>query len=322
MAEMANGKLVLTDLAVTALLFRTVVRHACRYVLRLARPEAVMADPLFDTVGAGLSFLDDVLHAVRWPCSFTTVTLSQTPLPYVSLQRVNPQGVVEKTLTRLLYVGLLTQPPQAVFDLHAGLSSSADTTGLLVALPSSFLGLVESPSEDVVSLLRHLEGAVTQGSAGISSLRVVACIEDSPSRYFGPFSCRSVVTPAEAPPNLEEGTIGLATDMMAAVTGVGQQLLELSSHSGDLAAALEQLQEPRVASQLPSDERVKAVAGSDQVRECNGTNGRAWPVHFRLALSCSSRQSQSGSPSTRSPCFSTRLQKKCTPFLRGSQCSG
>jgi hypothetical protein len=216
-------------------------------------------NPLFDTVGAGLSFLDTVLHS-----------------------RVNPQGVVEKTLTRLLYVGLLTQAPQAVFDLHAGLSSSTDTTGLLVALPSSFFGLVESPSEDVISLLRHLEAAATQGSSGITSLRVVACIEDCPSRYFGPFSCRSVVTPTEAPPNLEEGTIGLATDMMAAVTSVGQQLLELSSHSGDLAAALEQLQEPRVASQLPSDERIKAVAGSDQV--CRDTHCVAAPSDLHVPM--------------------------------------
>lgn len=199
-------------------------------------------NPLFDTVGAGLSFLDTVLHA-----------------------RVNPQGVVEKTLTRLLYVGTLTGPAQTVFDLHASFGFSADTTGLLVAQSSSFLGLVESPSEDAVALVRHLEHVSAQSNAGVASLRIVACVEDCPSRYFGPFSCRSVATPAEAPPNLDEGTIGVATDMMAAVTGVGQQLLELSSHTGDFAAALEQLQDPRFASQLPSDERVKVVAASDQV---------------------------------------------------------
>lgn len=208
-----------------------------------------MGTPLYDTVGSGLSFLDTVLHA-----------------------RVNAQGIVEKTLTRMLLVGKITQGSASNAGLelqraHSLVGAEApDTTGLLVLAPGSFFDLLESPVETVVALLRELCAVTKRGDAPFDSLRVVACVEDCPSRCFGPWSLREVVVPSEAPVNLEDAsTVQLAVDLMSALTGVGHQLMDLVGHSGDFAAVLEQqLQEPRFTSQFPSDEKLSAIAASDK----------------------------------------------------------
>jgi hypothetical protein len=174
-----------------------------------------MGTPLYDTVGSGLSLLDTVLHA-----------------------RVNAHGIVEKTLTRMLIVGKIGsgRSVDANFDLRVAHSSSlgdsSDTTGLLVMQANSFFNLIETPVEMAIELLRTLTAAARRGNSSFNSLRVVACVEDCPNRYFGPWSLREVSVPSEAPVILEDvSTIQLAVDLMASLTSIGQQLLDLGGHS-------------------------------------------------------------------------------------------
>jgi hypothetical protein len=172
-----------------------------------------MGTPLYDTVGSGLSLLDTVLHS-----------------------RVNAQGIVEKTLSRMLVVGKIAagRAAEASADLRAAHSrvESPDTTGLLVVQAGSFFDLVESPVETVAELLRVLTSIAQRENATFGSLRVVACVEDCPNRYFGPWALREVTVPSEGPVNLEDGsTISLAVDLVAGITSVGQQLMSLMGHS-------------------------------------------------------------------------------------------
>jgi len=149
--------------------------------------------PLFDTAGAGLSLLDTILHT-----------------------RVSAEGVVSRTTTRLFYICKYAAgtSPQELCELQARLLSDADpeATGLLVVLPTTFWGVLESSPEAVALLLRWAQAEVGAGpGARLLACRIVAQIEDCPVRAFGPWSYRSMALPAEV------GAIDLEAESPTAV---------------------------------------------------------------------------------------------------------
>jgi len=137
--------------------------------------------PLYDTAGAGLSLLDTILHT-----------------------RVSLEGVVSRTVTRLLYACKYSSgaSPQELCEHQAQLLSDADpeATGLLLVQPTSFWGFVETSPETVAALLRWIDSELTRtdGEGRLRSCRVIVQIEDCPSRAFGPWSYRSLMLPPES----------------------------------------------------------------------------------------------------------------------------
>jgi hypothetical protein len=137
--------------------------------------------PLYDTAGAGLSLLDTILHT-----------------------RVSLEGVVSRTVTRLLYACKYSSgaSPQELCEHQAQLLSDADpeATGLLLVQPTSFWGFVETSPETVAALLRWIDSELPRadGEGRLRSCRVIVQIEDCPSRAFGPWSYRSLMLPPES----------------------------------------------------------------------------------------------------------------------------
>ena len=148
-------------------------------MLKFVAPPAMSElQPLYDTGGAGLSLLDTILHT-----------------------RVSADGIVSRTVSRLLYVCQYAAGirPQELCEQQAQLLSEADpeATGFLLVQPLSMWGLVETSPEAVAALLRWAVARQAPGIAQLRSCRIVAQIEDCPSREFGSWCYRSVVLPPE-----------------------------------------------------------------------------------------------------------------------------
>lgn len=172
--------------------------------------------------------------------------------------------------TRLLLAGKLAQqaaparPPAAVgqpsiaADVLALFSPwfSAGVTGLLVTMPQSFWTVVEGPPEVVLALARGLALDVARPGARLASVRVIAHIEDCPSRAFGVFASRALVPPSES-----LGFAGVASEVEEAHPVAVAAPVYRAVMAAAAAAALEPF-----AATLPSDERTCALAAASKVR--------------------------------------------------------
>lgn len=202
--------------------------------------------PLHDTAGTGLSLLDTILHT-----------------------RVAIDGVVNRTVSRVLYVCKYSPgaSPQALCEKHAHLLSDADpeATGFLLVQPNSFWGCLESSPETVAELFRWIDTELGPrlGDGSIRSCRIVAQIEDCPTRAFCPWNYRSLVLPSEA------GAIDLDSqapiDVCAALFQTAMNIGKVSLDFGP--SALDALHE-RIGSALPSDERVCALSEWGKLTSC------------------------------------------------------
>lgn len=198
--------------------------------------------PLQDNAGAGFALIDTILQA-----------------------RLAHTGVVLPTWTRLLYVAKLSKSatPQEVYELHANFLADFDreATGLLVIQANSALNIIESSSETVTALLRHVQAEAARGDdARIVSVRVVAFTEDVPERTLSPWAYAAVSLPPEGTVVVDaDATVTLSANLYRTVSQVCQQLKEAGP------SGLEHLQE-RYAAYLPSDDRVAALATTDKVR--------------------------------------------------------
>ncbi len=211
--------------------------------------------PLVDTAGAGLSFLDTLLYARA------------------------RDGTVGKTSTRLLLAGRFAAPGagRAVHDLHAGFfaEAEADASGVVATLPGSFWAFLECSPEGAVGLARRV-AAATGGGGLLSSARVVAAVEDAPTRLFPHLMCLAAAPPAESVPDLEaEDPVALCAGVYAGVTG-GIGAVAAAAAAGG-AAAIEAAVAARLAEGgaggAPSDERCQALANASKVRN-GGRGGR------------------------------------------------
>jgi len=195
--------------------------------------------PLQDNAGAGFALIDNILQA-----------------------RLAHTGVVLPTWTRMLYVAKLPKgaTPQEVYELHANFLADYDreATGLLIIQASSVLNIVESSSETVTALLRHVQAEAGRGEeARVTSVRVVAGTEDVPERTLSPWAYAAVSLPPEGTVLVDaDACVGLCTSLYRTVQQVCHQLKEAGP------TGLEHLQE-RYAAFLPSDDRVSALAASD-----------------------------------------------------------
>jgi hypothetical protein len=202
--------------------------------------------PLYDTAGAGLSLLDTILHT-----------------------RVNLDGVVSRTVSRVVYVCKYssTASPADLCEQQAQLLSDSDpeATGLLVIQPKSFWGILESSPETVAALMRWMAAEMSptaSAAAGrpeprVKSCRIVCQIEDCPTRGFGPWSYRSMVLPPSAdtvafdPENASP--VQFSASVYQSIMQVGKACLEGGPGVLDLLSE-------RFSSFLPSDDRVCALA--------------------------------------------------------------
>jgi hypothetical protein len=237
--------------------------------------------PLVPT-GYGYSLLDTVLFA-RSPDTYTRVMLvgklSGPPPP--------PQTVAQGGKAQASGGGGGAAQASALSDLSGVFASGmpAGVTGALFVLPLSFWAVVEGTPEEVVCLLRHLSSdaaaVVAAAGAGTSlgapllryhagGARVVAHVEDVPTRAFAGFHARKHSPPPDttglaalATECEETSPVAFATPVFHAIVEMGHALLRNSPEGS--RALLGGGIEDSFGAALPSDERVQALAGASKV---------------------------------------------------------
>jgi hypothetical protein len=243
--------------------------------------------PLVPT-GYGYSLLDTVLFA-RSPDTYTRVMLvgklSGPP------QTAGTQGGKAQATSGGGGGGGAAQA-SALSDLSGVFASGmpAGVTGALFVLPLSWWAVVEGSPEEVVCLLRHLSSdAAAAAAAAVAALpgsaaplgaapsryhaggaRVVAHVEDVPTRAFAGFHARKHSPPSDttglaalATECEETSPVAFATPVFHAIVEMGHALLRNSTEGSRalLGAGIED----SFGAALPSDERVQSLAGASEV---------------------------------------------------------
>jgi len=249
--------------------------------------------PLVPT-GYGYSLLDTVLFA-RSPDTYTRVMLVgklSGPPPAPVAQGGKAQGGGGGGGGGGSGIGGAAQT-SALSDLSGVFASGmpAGVTGALFVLPLSFWAVVEGTPEEVVCLLRHLSSDAAAAVGVVPSLgapppssslryhaggaRVVAHVEDVPTRAFAGFHARKHSPPPDttglaalATECEETSPVAFATPVFHAIVEMGHALLRNSPEGS--RALLKKGIEDSFGAALPSDERVQALAGASKVSAlCN-----------------------------------------------------
>lgn len=257
-----------------------------------------VVQPLIPT-GYGYSLLDTVLFA-RSPETYTRVLLvGKLTGPPSSGASNPPQGGKSQAASGGGGGGGSGSASQssALSDLSGVFASGMPpgVTGALFVLPLSFWAVVEGSPEEVVCLLRHLSAdasaaVATQGASPLryhaGGARIVAHVEDVPTRAFAGFHARKLTPPPDttglaalATECEETNPVAFATPVFHAIVEMGHALLR---NSPEGSRALLGGIEDTFAAALPSDERVQALAGASKVRRCIGIGGYSATKFFFL----------------------------------------
>ena len=220
--------------------------------------------------GAGYSLLDTVLRAQQ------------------------RGGVVSNSFSRVLLVGRVLVSGGGGGGTKGGASASAleavtfiigsfaqargdvaaETTGLCAVQATSYWALLEGPPEDVISLVRSFvaEADIAQ-NARLGQPRVIAHVEDVPSRAFGPLSVVALSLPPDAlaPASLaaefeDAHPVAITVPIYRAVLSMGSEIEDSVARGDATRAGLLAKASEKYASVLPSDERVVALAAASKVR--------------------------------------------------------
>jgi hypothetical protein len=227
---------------------------------------SLLPSPVVAT-GAGYSLLDSVLRAQQ------------------------RGGVVSNSFSRLLLVGRVSGgsggtkggASASALEAASGIIESfvrargdvaSETTGLCAVQATSYWALLEGPPEDVVSLMRaFVAEADAPQNARLGAPRVIAHVEDVPTRAFGPLSVVALTLPPDAlaPASLaaefdDAHPVAITVPIYRAVLGAGSDIEDAVARGDATRAALLGKASERYASVLPSDERVVALAAASKVR--------------------------------------------------------
>lgn len=210
--------------------------------------------PLVDTAGAGLSYLDTVLHLRA------------------------RDGVVGKTCSRLLYVAKLTRGANStdVANIHATYFAEveADASGLVVFQPASYWALIECSPEGAAGLMKRVWKELQRPGTSLLSARVIGMSEDAPSRLFDQLFYQSVSLAPEVVPDLEaDSPLNVSAPVYKSIVAAGYAIRDAGAGAQGLVARLDSFPG------LPSDERCQALATLSKVR--------AWHQHIALPFGAS-----------------------------------
>lgn len=122
------------------------------------------------------------------------------------LQRLDTAGVSITPMNRVFLAGSVAEgfKPEAVIAAHEAAFSGLDVTGLMLILPTGWVGIVEATLKPLSALLKKLDEEEC-----VANVKMVGHNEDVPARYFTFWSAKVRAAPLCPAPLLREPMRGL-----------------------------------------------------------------------------------------------------------------
>ena len=132
-------------------------------------------------------------------------------------------------VSRVLYVANISRnsSKQHICNFHKTFLKDigADASGLMVLQQSTFLNLLEATPDIIAAVMRHLHEEATSDAPSITDVKIVAYVDDCPSRAFMSWSYRSVTLQPETGIDFaSEDTVTASFDMYSKLVDLGKLL--------------------------------------------------------------------------------------------------